>query len=354
MVGGRDVMGARPLYWGENQDFSALASNRKALWRIGIKKTNSFPTGSVATLGSEGFKFKIVRSIVYSQEKQVTRQVAARKLEKLLQWSVKQRLLGVKEVAVAFSGGLDSSIVALLAGNIGIEVLLIHVALEGEAETDFAKEAAEQLKLPLCIRLCTERDVKRSMREVIRIAEDYDPVKVSIGIPIYFVAEKAAGMNCELLLAGQGADELFGGYKRYADEYVSQGNECVQETIFHDIVHIGEANLERDCKICKHFDVELRLPFATPEITDFAIKLPLELKMERKKNTLRKLILRQVAWNLKLPTDIVDRPKRAIQYSTGVSKVVRKIVRQNRMTTTEYFGRIFKDIFREVESEKNH
>ena len=53
-----------------------------------------------------------------------------------------------------------------------------------------------------------------------------DPVKASIGVPFYWVAEKAAEAGFKVMLAGQGADELFGGYQRYVTECCKDGGEA--------------------------------------------------------------------------------------------------------------------------------
>jgi asparagine synthase (glutamine-hydrolysing) len=77
----------------------------------------------------------------------------------------------------------------------------------------------------------------------------------------------------------------------------------------------------------------------------FAINLPLELKMERTSNTLRKLVLRRVAKDLMMPQTIVDRPKRAIQYTTGINKALKKIAKQEGVPMAEYLQRVFEKNF---------
>jgi asparagine synthase (glutamine-hydrolysing) len=219
--------------------------------------------------------------------------------------------------------------------------------LENEPEVEYAKQAAEELKLPLYCYLHDEREVLQTIPKVIGTIEESNPVKVSIGIPIYWTAEKTADMGFRVMVAGQGADELFGGYKRYLDEYLEGGSERVQKAIFNDIIGMHEDNLERDSKICSHLNVELRLPFATITMAKFAINLPLELKMERTSNTLRKLVLRRVAKDLLLPQTIVDRPKRAIQYTTGINKALKKIAKQEGVPMAEYLQKVFEKTFRE-------
>jgi len=343
IIAGRDSIGVKPLYYGENRTVAALASNRKALWKIGIEKTQSFPPGHLAFVSREGFKFKPVKTLVCSEPKQITMQKAAETLQKLLEKSVRRRVSGTKEVAVAFSGGLDSSIVASLAKKCRANVHLVHVSLENRPETEEAKKAADALGLPLQVYLFREADVEKIVPRVVELIEEADAVKASIGVPFYWTAEKTAEAGFRVLLAGQGADELFGGYQRYVNDYISHGKEKVRKTMFDDVVKLHESNIERDVKICSFHDVELRLPFASYQIAKFALNLPIELKIEKSAATLRKLVLRKVAVNMGLPLSIVEKPKKAVQYSTGINGAFKKIAKKQKLSVTEYVNKLFLD-----------
>jgi asparagine synthase (glutamine-hydrolysing) len=83
-----------------------------------------------------------------------------------------QRVTALKEVAVAFSGGLDSSIIALLVRELGLDVQLIHVSLENQTETQHARNAAELLGLPIQVRLFKEEDVEDAVPKVLCLIEE--------------------------------------------------------------------------------------------------------------------------------------------------------------------------------------
>ena len=341
ILAARDPIGVQPFYYGENADFAALASNRTALWKMGIEETNSFPPGNLARVSKGGFEFKPVKTLAPSKPKRVTLEQAAQTLQRLLECSIRVRVRDMKEVAVAFSGGLDSSVVAFLAKKCGVNVNLVHVSLLGQPETEEAKNIAEELKLPLSCSLSDKEDVEKTVPKVVELIEEADPVKVAVGIPFYWVAEKTAESGFQVLLAGQGADELFGGYQRYVNEYLLQGAERVRETMFLDVTRLHDSNIERDVKICEFHDVELRLPFASFQIAKFALSLAIELKIEKKAAGLRKLVLRKLAQNIGLPAAVVEKPKKAVQYSTGVNAVLGKIAKRHGYTINEYLKNLF-------------
>ncbi len=347
LMAGRDSLGLYPLYYGENADLAALASERKALWKIGIKEVHSFPLGHIAVVDKHGFRFKPAKTLAHARTKQTTMQAAAKKLSSLLQQSVKHRVLGLKEVAVAFSGGLDSTVIAFLAKKF-VEVHLISVSLKDQPEIEHAKKAAEALNLPLQIHLYSEKAVEKVLPRVLWLIEDANPVKTSIGIPVFWTAKEASKMGFRVMLAGQGADELFGGYKRYLNDYLRYGEEFVQKTIFNDIAGMYENNFERDSKICNFHNVEPRLPFATYQLAKFATSLPLQLKIESLNDLLRKTVLRKVAEGIGLPRFIVKKPKRAIQYATGVNKAIKKLAKKKGYSTREYLQKTYQTIFKEM------
>lgn len=341
IAAGRDPIGVQPLYYGENQGIAAFGTNRKALWHLGIENPKSFPPGSMGFFNKEGFSFKVVKTLGFVKPKKMTLDEASNKLQPLLEESIRRRIHNLKEVAVAFSGGLDSSIVAFLASKLGAKVNLFHVSLENEEETEVAIETADALNLPLQVDLFKESDVEKTLPKVLALIEEADPVKASIGIPFYWIAEKAAEAGFKVVLAGQGADELFGGYQRYVNEYCEAGEDKVLKTMFNDVVGIHESNLERDLKIMQFHDVQLRLPFASFDIAEFALRLPVECKIERKADTLRKLALRKVALNLDMPASAVDRPKKAVQYSTGINDAIKRLAKRDNKSVVEYINGLF-------------
>ena len=111
--------------------------------------------------------------------------------------------------------------------------------------------------------------------------------------------------------------------------------------MFEDVVRVHESNLERDVKICHFHGVELRLPFASYQLAEFALALPIALKIERDAGSLRKLVLRKAAEDMGLPASIAAKPKKAVQYSTGINRVLKKLAKAQKVTVAEYVNRLF-------------
>ncbi len=348
VIAGRDTMGTTPLYYGENKTTSAIASERKALWAIGIKDAESFPPGHLALMTVHGFTLQPIRTITQSPLNPIAMRTATKQLQTILSESTKERLSDTKKAAVAFSGGLDSSLVAMLARICGIEVQLITVGLMDQRELRHARAAAKALGLPLYIQAYTQDDVEQTLPKVLWLIEEPDVMKAGVAIPIYWTAQIASKLGFHILLSGQGADELFGGYQRYLRDYAA-GDEVVRDSIYHDVIACHEKNFQRDSQACSFHKVELRLPFADQNVVTFSLAVPTQLKIESAEDPLRKRLLRLTAENLGMPPFIVNRRKKAVHYATGVSKALRRLARQENLTLREYVRTIFRDVYPETE-----
>ncbi len=349
IIAGRDTIGTTPLYYGENETASAIASERKALWAIGIRDTKSFPPGNLVLISAHGFTFQPVKTITQPPPKPIDMKTATKHLKTLLLQSMKERLSGIKKAAVAFSGGLDSSLVAMLAKTCGIEVQLITVGLKDQHEFQHAKAAAKALELPLHIQTYTQDDVRQALPKVLWLIEEPDVTKIGVAIPIFWTAEIASKLGFHILLAGQGADELFGGYQRYLKDY-ADGAEALRSSIYHDLITCHEKNFQRDNQACSFHKVELRLPFADQEVVNFSLSLPVNLKIKSPEDNLRKRVLRRTAQRLGIRQFIVNKSKKAVQYATGVNKVLRKLARRENLTLREYVKNAFRKVYPERET----
>jgi len=352
IVAGRDVFGTNPLYFGENETVCALASERKALWALEVTDVKSFPPGNLAVISTKGFAFKSVATVTQPSQKVISKKKAACRLQDLLLKSTMERVSDVEEVAVAFSGGLDSSVVAVLAKKCRVSVHLVTVGLEGQIELRHAEAAANSLEMPLHLQTYTIADVENVVEKVLWLIEEPDAMKVAIAIPLFWAAQIASRIRCRVLLAGQGADELFGGYHRYLTEYLRGGVEAVRKSMYNDLATSHETNFQRDNTVCAFHKVELRLPFIDREVVRFALSLPVNLKIDSAEDSLRKRALRLVAQDLGIPRFMAERSKKAVHYATGVDKALRELALRRGLTQRDYIKQVFQKVYTNSKGEQ--
>lgn len=321
---GRDPIGLVPLYIGESESLIAAASNRRMLWSLGLEAKPLKP-GHIARISPKGLEVEQVKTLEQPKAESMSMREAVEQLDKAMRSSVERRVRGLRRVCVAFSGGLDSSVIAKYLDLAGVDVELLSVGLEGSKDLEAAAEAAEHLGLPIRVESYGLGDVEEALDEVLWSVEEADPVKVSIALPLYWCARLAVEEGVRTLFVGQGSDEIFAGYRRYLDLYASIGDE-VRHQLFRDVAESYEVNFARDYKVCMDQGVEMRAPYTDLEVIELGLSIPIRLKLSR--DGWRKLILRRLAETLGLPGSIAWRRKRAIQYSTKVSTALRKMAKR--------------------------
>lgn len=330
----RDPLGVKPVYYGTDpvRGISAFASERKALWNIGIKDTSTLKPDHILINGAP-VKIKskyhnlIETSSVSDKDcdnDQISYQSIKDELRGLLVRSVQKRVEGLSKVGIIFSGGVDSTLLAKISSDLEVDTKLYTVGVESSIDAKYARMAAEKLDLPLKVRILDEDNVKYYTEPVLDAIEEFNLMKLGVGMPSFVASEMASLDDVKVVISGQGADELFAGYNRYTDLY-NEKKEGACENILDDLKNIHHVNLQRDDGVTMANSVELRVPYLDKELVDMAIKIPMKYKMECE-NNLRKCILRDIASDLGVPHEIVSRPKKAAQYGSGVHKILVKKV----------------------------
>lgn len=314
----RDPMGAKPLYYKVGGDFIAFASERKALWGLGINDTETLPPGSAL------IDNKLIRLKKLPEETRTTwdYNLAKEKLRRALKEAVKERVMGLKRVGVLFSGGVDSTLVTLLARKY-TKPLLYTVGVEGSQDLIFAEKAAKELGMRTKTIKVTEDMIRDALRPIITAIEEFNIMKIGVAMPLYFSSKAANADGLRVILSGQGADELFGGYHRYLQIYREDRDKLV-EAFKADIQNMYHVNLERDDATAMATSTELRVPFLDREIINIAFNIPIKYKIKGGDDSLRKHILRDLALDMGAPDFIAKRPKKAAQYGSGIDKILRR------------------------------
>jgi asparagine synthase (glutamine-hydrolysing) len=324
----RDPIGIRPLYYSPNGFF---ASEKKVLWAIGEGEAIPVKPGEMVVISMRGIKRKrLMNPTEPPGRMKLDEERGIKVLMRSLDCSIRMRV--GEKTGILFSGGLDSSITALLASKYS-DVVLYTAGVEGSQDLEWARKVSEMLGLELRERVFTKEDVEETLPKVMFAIEEPNPMNLAIGIPLYFATEAASKDGVKVLLSGQGADELFGGYVKYLKE---------PALMIKDIMELGDRNLARDDKIAMLNGVEGRYPFLALPVVWAAMSIPTELKI---RNGVRKYILRRTAEELGLPAEVAWREKKAAQYGSGAQKLLERIAKERGMTlrglAEETFRRVF-------------
>jgi len=323
----RDPVGVRPLYYSPRGFF---ASEKKVLWTIGEEAIPVMP-GELVVISKHGVSARRLFKLTELKGRTLPEGTARRALKSLLTHSVRVRT--AEKTGVLFSGGLDSSLIALAASQYS-DVVLYTAGAEGSPDLEWAREASEALGLPLREYVFDIQDVMDAVPKVVFAIEEPNPMNLAIGLPLYFATRLARSDGVKVLLSGQGADELFGGYAKYLRE---------PGLMERDLMEIGEKNLARDDKIAMINSVEGRFPFLNLSLVGLALRMPLGVKIS---GGVRKAILRKVAIDLGLPREIAEREKKAVQYGSFSQKLLEKLAKREGMRLTEYAQKVFSEVFK--------
>ena len=309
----RDPVGIKPLYYGKNGQGFGFASERKALMRIGIKDIRALAPGHVYHNGEERQAVGLPPCDPVIEDESE----AVKVLEDALTESIRRRRH--KDAAVAFSGGVDCALIGAISG-----LPMCTVGLKDSYDIRAAKKSASFMGAGKrhVVYEYDEHDVEEALPRVVYAVESADPVKISIALPLFILAERARRDGYRVLLSGQGADELFGGYARH-EAAARDGR--LAEVLSRDLEHIAEVNLERDDAATMAHGVELRVPYLGLGVIGAAQRMVPSLKVHSDgKDYIRKYVLRKMSEKY-LPREVAYAPKKAIQYGTGTQKTLERL-----------------------------
>ncbi|MBP1922707.1 asparagine synthase (glutamine-hydrolyzing) [Halorubrum alkaliphilum] len=225
-------------------------------------------------------------------------------------------------LAVAFSGGVDSGLVASAVPDAPCYV----AGFEACHDVAAARAAAETMSLDVRVVEITHEDLRRVIPEIAAATGRRNPMDLNIAVPLYLTAEAAADDGVDRLAVGQGADELFGGYSKVVEP--AEDHRVDADTVRGartETVHTLPAQLERDVLALRAAGVEPLAPLLDDRVVDAALRLPGELLATPDQ---RKVALRRTAAQ-RLPEPVWSADKKAVQYGTYVAREIDRLARQN-------------------------
>ena len=320
----RDPIGVIPLYIGHDADGTVyVASELKALEGF-CESYEPFLPGHYYYSG-EGKMHRWWTRDWFSYEAVEHGKGGAPELKEALEAAVKRQLMSDVPYGVLLSGGLDSSVVSAIAKKFSLKRIetdsqqdawwpRLHsfaVGIKGSPDLEKARVMADHLGTVHHEVNYTVQEGLDAIRDVIYHIETYDVTTVRASTPMYLLARVIKSMGIKMVLSGEGADEIFGGYLYF--------HKAPDARAFHDetVRKLSKLHLY-DClranKSLAAWGVEGRVPFLDKEFLDVAMRLNPEVKMCPGKN-IEKRVVREAFADM-LPESVAWRQKE--QFSDGV------------------------------------
>jgi asparagine synthase (glutamine-hydrolysing) len=316
----RDPVGSRPLFFGSDNSVFYFSTEMKSLADHVKFNLQELPPGHVYSTksGMKPFAPFSPRIPPFEDLNQ-----AAGVLRELLIEAVRKRMDGVG--GISLSGGLDSSIVAAIAKEFNSRLHLFTGTIDKAPGPDLenAKVMAEFLGMEHHICRITDSDIDNLLSDAIWYLESFDEDCISGFISNYCVSRMAKEYtNC--VLVGEGADELFGGYRMVLKNPRVKSAEQ-RERLARRLLEISyNTALRRLDRAWMANGVLYETPFLDPAVVAFSRKIPMAWKIYGEKQV-EKYILRE-AFRGMLPDRIIDREKLRFSMGVGTDDVMDELV----------------------------
>ncbi|MFO7834036.1 MAG: asparagine synthase-related protein, partial [Halohasta sp.] len=303
----RDVLGRQPVY----TEAGAVDPTADGAWAFAPSDLDDpvvVPPGTVRTAAGDSQRLELPEPPVEDPEP------AQRAVDDALTGALGLGAEGQPaDTAVAFSGGVDSALVAAGLPDAPLYV----IGFEGSHDIAAARAAAAEMGRTADLRVLELNH--ETLREAVpRVAEAINrtnPMDVSIALPLLLVAERVRADGYDRLALGQGADELFGGYSKVVEPAEDHRVEAdtVRGAVSETIDSLPE-QLERDVCGLQAVGVDPVTPCLQDRVVDAALRLPGELLAsgEERKIALRRFARRQGV----LPESVASTDKKAVQYGS--------------------------------------
>ena len=227
-----------------------------------------------------------------------------------------------KRIGVAFSGGVDSTLISKLLYDLEYDITLLTIGFSESHDILFAKEVNEQLKFPHNILEINPEQFEKITSDINQKIKTENLSWNENCIAFYYVSKLAQSLKFDTVVTANGIDELFCGYNAYRD-VISEGESKVMELM--------DAKLENELQMMKavnmissEFGVQIIQPLLSSEFIEFAKTIPLTEKILDSEDLMRKHAIRTPAKDVGVPEVSYNKRKKALQYGT---KIHRKLLK---------------------------
>lgn len=317
-IAGRDPLGVKPLYYGmDDRGRIYFASEMKPIADQCLT-FSTFPPGHYYTPETGFVKYY---KPVYEDYTKATNELDLDALRESLTEATRKRLMSDVPIGVLLSGGLDSSLTSSIAARLlkeqGKELHSFSIGLDADApDAKAARKVAEFLGTKHHeVHFTIEQGIE-ILDKLIWHLETYDVTSIRASTPMYFLSKAITDLGIKVVLSGEGADEIFGGYLYFRN---APSTEDFQKETIERVQKLFTADLLRADKSTMAHGLEARVPFLDKAFLDVAMRIKGEEKQPKTYDGKEKYILRKAfdtPDNPYLPDEVLWRQKE--QFSDGV------------------------------------
>ena len=227
-----------------------------------------------------------------------------------------------KKIGVAFSGGVDSTLLAKLVKDMGYDIHLLTIGFQNSHDINFAKEVNQLLNFPHSISEIDPEKFKEVSDKIHRIIKSDNLSWNENSIAFYYVAELAQKNGLKAVVTANGIDELFCGYNSYR-EAIEKGEDEVVKMMNDKLKNEKEMMVAINA-VTAEFGVTMIQPFLLPNFIEYAKKIPVSEKIHGQDDMQRKHPIRELAMDYGVPEVAAQKQKKALQYGSQIHKSLLK------------------------------
>ena len=227
-----------------------------------------------------------------------------------------------KKIGVAFSGGVDSTLVSKICTDMGFDIVLLTIGFSESHDIIFSKEVNEHLNYSHRILEIEPETFPKITSDIHNMIKTDNLSWNENCIAFHYVSKLAKTLNLDTVITGNGIDELFCGYNAYREAFSGGStriNEVMNSKLDNELKMMKAVNV-----VTSEFNVKILQPLLSGKFIEYAKTVPISEKIHSHDDLYRKHIIRKLANEIGVPEISCNKRKKALQYGSKIHKSLLK------------------------------